>query len=39
MYAMVLEALELKPGQLVLVLGSGSGYFAHLVAQLVGPVC
>lgn len=36
MVAMMLELLELKRGQRVLEIGSGTGYHAALVAELVG---
>lgn len=37
MVAIMNEALELKPGQLVLEVGAGSGYHAANVAQQIGP--
>ncbi|MEM4161213.1 MAG: methyltransferase domain-containing protein, partial [Thermoplasmata archaeon] len=36
MVAMMLELLELKKGQRVLEIGTGTGYHAALVAELVG---
>jgi protein-L-isoaspartate(D-aspartate) O-methyltransferase len=35
--AIMLEQLDLKPGQHVLEIGAGTGYNAALMAQLVGP--
>lgn len=35
--AFMLEALELKPGQKVLEIGTGSGYNAALIAELIKP--
>lgn len=37
MIAIMLNSLELKPGQKVLEIGAGSGYNAALVAEIVGP--
>jgi len=37
MVAIMVEALDLKPGQRVLEIGSGSGYHAAIVAYLVAP--
>ena len=37
MIAIMLDSLELKPGQKVLEIGTGSGYNAALVAEMVGP--
>lgn len=37
MMAIMLEQLELRPGQRVLEIGAGTGYNAALMAQLVGP--
>ncbi len=37
MVGMMLEALDLRPGQKVLEVGGGSGYHAGLVARLVSP--
>ena len=37
MMAIMLEQLDLKPGQRVLEIGAGSGYNAALLAHLVGP--
>ena len=37
MIAIMLDALDLKPGQKVLEIGTGSGYNASLIAELVGP--
>ncbi|MDW5563984.1 MAG: protein-L-isoaspartate(D-aspartate) O-methyltransferase [Methanomassiliicoccus sp.] len=37
MVGMMLEALDLGPGMRVLEIGTGSGYHAALVAELVGP--
>lgn len=37
MVAIMCERLELAPGQRVLEIGTGSGYHAAVVAQLVGP--
>jgi protein-L-isoaspartate(D-aspartate) O-methyltransferase len=37
MVAMMLEYLDLQPGQSVLEIGGGSGYHAALVAEIVGP--
>lgn len=37
MVAMMLEALDLQPGQKVLEVGGGSGYHAALTAHVVGP--
>src|SRR4030042_2460990 len=36
MVAMMCEALEIKKGQKILEVGTGSGYHAAVVAQLVG---
>lgn len=37
MVAIMLEQLELRPGQRVLEIGAGTGYNAALMARLVGP--
>ena len=37
MMAIMLEQLDLRPGQKVLEIGSGSGYNAALMAEIVGP--
>jgi len=37
MIAIMLDSLELKPGQKVLEIGAGSGYNAALIAEIVGP--
>ncbi|MFQ5919633.1 MAG: methyltransferase domain-containing protein, partial [Thermoplasmata archaeon] len=37
MVGMMLEYLDLQPGQSVLEIGGGSGYHAALVAQIIGP--
>jgi len=37
MYATVLEALNIQPGQSILTVGSGSGYFCTLCATILGP--
>lgn len=37
MVAIMVEALDLAPGQKVLEIGAGSGYHAAVVAQMVGP--
>jgi len=37
MIAIMLNSLELKPGQKVLEIGAGSGYNAALIAEIVGP--
>lgn len=37
MVAIMTEALELRPGQRVLEVGSGSGYQAAVLSRLVGP--
>lgn len=37
MYATVLEALNLQPGQSMLTVGSGSGYFCALCSTILGP--
>jgi len=37
MIAIMLNSLELKPGQKVLEIGAGSGYNAALTAEIVGP--
>jgi protein-L-isoaspartate(D-aspartate) O-methyltransferase len=37
MMAIMLEQLDLRPGQRVLEIGAGSGYNAALMAQIVGP--
>lgn len=37
MVGMMLEALDLRPGQKVLEIGTGSGYHASLVAELIRP--
>jgi len=36
MYAIMLEAVKLKPGEKVLEIGSGSGYGAALIREIVG---
>lgn len=36
MYTRAIESLDLQPGQSVLVIGSGTGYFACLASYLVG---
>ena len=37
MVAMMIEALDLKPGMKVLEVGGGSGYHAAVMAEMVGP--
>jgi len=37
MIAIMLDSLELRPGQKVLEIGAGSGYNAALIAEIVGP--
>lgn len=37
MVAIMLEALQLEPGQKVLEVGTGSGYHAALIGEIVGP--
>jgi len=37
MIAIMLNSLELEPGQKVLEIGAGSGYNAALIAEIVGP--
>lgn len=37
MIAIMMDSLELKPGQKVLEIGAGSGYNAALIAEIVGP--
>lgn len=37
MIAIMIEELELKPGLKVLEIGTGSGYHAALVSQIIGP--
>ena len=33
----VLEAMDLKPGQTVAEIGAGTGYFSRRIAKIVGP--
>jgi len=37
MIAIMLESLDLKPGQKVLEIGAGSGYNVALIAEIIGP--
>ena len=37
MIAIMLEVLDLKPGQKILEIGAGSGYNAALIAEVIGP--